>query len=723
METKVKSFNKIENGKIHEICRLCGEKSLSCVSVFEDNKHFIPEKISRCLPIIIFPTDNLPSNICKRCLAHLNISYRLILTSVEVDDRLRTQLDQRQKDTISRNQYDAMFCKESETSKSTNAKLLLLERELKKQAVSGPTECDLCNLKFRNVDAFDTHMEQFHFLKWRCSLCDSSFHQSSELITHKMSRHSGNVVICNSCEHANDQDDKRKITNEKNAHDDHDKQQKIIKKNNDSKKAVATFAVNEKTATSSINRAIETKDDTIEIETDSNPVQIDSAEQNDTTSDSDTDRIINNYNILWERLKMIKQKEKERLFCNVCNISFGEDRYFNAHNKIHEERSVTCTTCSIECSSAYQLFMHKREKHNKYKTVQLKYVCNKCNKFFTNNWRWESHNENECTKMANKCCKYCNTTFETYFKLTRHLRKHKWEMINDPTVTIYRCVTCPKIFVDKELYRKHRNVHDPECWDKYKCTICNRPFRDKFRLQEHRMTIHENKPHECEFCGRRFLHLHNLTLHHKVHLGHKCSYCDTVFEKGQDLIKHIEEFHSSEPGAQKLLSSNLYTSKTYICKFCGKKLSAYQSLINHERIHTGEMPFSCSICHKSFRSYTSRWNHMQRHQKGNFVCEQCDKCFSYKQNLLKHIETHLPMEARKYQCVVCNKKFLRNSHLSIHKLIHEGIRPFKCDMCSLSFTQKGDMKRHRMRHFNQNIKQKRNVRPKPKEHAKPKEQA
>lgn len=31
-------------------------------------------------------------------------------------------------------------------------------------------------------------------------------------------------------------------------------------------------------------------------------------------------------------------------------------------------------------------------------------------------------------------------------------------MINDPTVTIYKCVACPKIFVDKELYEKHRNV-------------------------------------------------------------------------------------------------------------------------------------------------------------------------------------------------------------------------------------------------------------------------
>lgn len=89
-------------------------------------------------------------------------------------------------------------------------------------------------------------------------------------------------------------------------------------------------------------------------------------------------------------------------------------------------------------------------------------------------------------------------------------------------------------------------------------------------------------------------------MHRKIHFGHKCSYCDTVLKKRQDLIKHIQESHGLEPDVQKL-SSKLYMSKIYICRFCGKKLSTYQSLINHERIHTGEMPFSCPICHRSFR--------------------------------------------------------------------------------------------------------------------------
>jgi len=55
MNTKVDCFDKNVDAsyKKIEICRLCGEKSLDYVSIFEDKDNYIPEKISRCLPIIV----------------------------------------------------------------------------------------------------------------------------------------------------------------------------------------------------------------------------------------------------------------------------------------------------------------------------------------------------------------------------------------------------------------------------------------------------------------------------------------------------------------------------------------------------------------------------------------------------------------------------------------------------------------------------------------------
>lgn len=64
---------------------------------------------------------------------------------MEADKHLQMQLDQREKNTISKDQYNMTSYEESEVYKSTN-KLLL--RGLKKQAITGSTVCDLCDLKF-----------------------------------------------------------------------------------------------------------------------------------------------------------------------------------------------------------------------------------------------------------------------------------------------------------------------------------------------------------------------------------------------------------------------------------------------------------------------------------------------------------------------------------------------------------------------------------------------
>jgi len=431
--------------------------------------------------------------VCRRCLNYLNISCNLILTAVEVDMRLRMQLDQRQKDAFT----DKNIIAEFKIYEPINITLL---KELKRQAIAGPIKCDLCDLNFQDVDIFDNHMEQFHFLKWRCNLCDNSFYKSNELVAHKKLRHSGNIIMCNNCQYSIDQNNKQEIVNknqnnkqksenihdnqicietqkiinetnvqnvkekyseykeiinatnvqndqrnkqemtnendaqnyqnniqkisdEKNIQNDWKIEQEIIDKDS-YKKRVVTFTKNNETV-ASINLAMDTQNDIVEIK---NKNDLASMKQTDNSSDSDTDEIIKKCKKFLERLKTLKQREQ--LFCNTCKIRFGDERHFKAHNKIHEERAMICTMCSTEYSSMYNLFLHKREKHNMYKKVQLKYACNKCGKFFTHSWHWEVHNENKCFRIVNKCCKYCNTVFSTHLKLTRHLRVILLKIIN-----------------------------------------------------------------------------------------------------------------------------------------------------------------------------------------------------------------------------------------------------------------------------------------------------
>ena len=90
------------------------------------------------------------------------------------------------------------------------------------------------------------------------------------------------------------------------------------------------------------------------------------------------------------------------------------------------------------------------------------------------------------------------------------------------------------------------------------------------------------------------------------------------------------------------LLSLFQVKATHICKFCGKQVKGGHYLKIHERLHTGEKPFSCEICNFECISKFILKKHVEdKHSKNqNEICNVCKKSFLSKSKLALHMKIH-----------------------------------------------------------------------------------
>ena len=85
-------------------------------------------------------------------------------------------------------------------------------------------------------------------------------------------------------------------------------------------------------------------------------------------------------------------------------------------------------------------------------------------------------------------------------------------------------------------------------------------------------------------------------------------------------------------------------------------------------------------------------HNQSKHGPKKFKCPECDKMFSQKVILKRHMYVH--GDEKPHPCNQCDKSYPSQSKLQYHLNMHSGLKPFKCGPCDKSYPSVGGLRQH-----------------------------
>ncbi|KAM7149326.1 zinc finger protein 394 isoform 1-T1 [Molossus nigricans] len=196
------------------------------------------------------------------------------------------------------------------------------------------------------------------------------------------------------------------------------------------------------------------------------------------------------------------------------------------------------------------------------------------------------------------------------------------------------------------------------------------------------------------------LRQHGLTAERSVNgdeCGNKCKQSldkeKLQVVKPHKSIDNVGNFHTS--GFSET-PRQLREERPYKCDNCEKSFKQRSDLLKHQRIHTGEKPYECQECGKSFSQSAALIKHQRTHTgEKPYTCPKCGDSFRQSSHLNRHQRIHIG--EKHYKCTECGET-CRISNRFRHQRLHKGERPYTCEECEKSFKRCSDLSKHQRIH-------------------------
>ncbi|XP_044759685.1 transcription factor hamlet-like isoform X1 [Coccinella septempunctata] len=188
---------------------------------------------------------------------------------------------------------------------------------------------------------------------------------------------------------------------------------------------------------------------------------------------------------------------------------------------------------------------------------------------------------------------------------------------------------------DRETASQHSGTVDDreeeeEDESEVRCCVCEQPFTDVDKLDEHLIVKHNYRKDEfkCEYCPKAYSHRPCLIKHkavvHGEHRKYHCENCPKVFTDPSNLQRHIRTHHVG--------------ARSHACPECGKTFATSSGLKQHTHIHSSVKPFQCEVCFKAYTQFSNLCRHKRMHAdcRMQIKCIKCGQSFSTVTSLSKH---------------------------------------------------------------------------------------